>query len=250
MRNTIAKNRVERRKKKLTGSINLPFKTFYKFNEGGWWIFCWPDRMLHQSLQSCDLTHGRTEVKGVKSIITDGMTHFWQLSPWDGSLYQRVLKSRKKSTITLEAAQPHDIIMVSEPRLQGREVKEGNIGEETFLCLWIHSFLQFSFQISGSETMKFNTLNSLSKSISLSQFIYIFIQSFKNLQYTLNWTEIEFLVDKSNWIFSHYLFSLGHGVWKSEKKSHSTLRATLTFWVDKSWLKIQKMGHFGEFLKT
>ena len=137
-----------------------------------WWIFCWPDRMLHQSLQSCDLTHGRTEVKGVKSIITDGMTHFWQLSPWDGSLYQRVLKSRKKSTITLEAAQPHDIIMVSEPRLQGREVKEGNIGEDFLCCLWIHSFLQFSFQISGSETMKFNTLNSLSKFISLPTFSF------------------------------------------------------------------------------
>ena len=31
-----------------------------------------------------------------------------------------------------------------------------------------------------------------------------------------------------------------HGVWKSQKKSHSTLRAkrtTFLFWVDKSWLK-------------
>ena len=39
-----------------------------------------------------------------------------------------------------------------------------------------------------------------------------------------------------------------HGVWKSEKKSHSTLRArqaTFTFWVDKS----SKMVHFGEFEK-
>ena len=44
-----------------------------------------------------------------------------------------------------------------------------------------------------------------------------------------------------------------HGVWKSQKKSHSTLRAkraTFTFWVDKSWLKMPKMVHFGEFLKT
>ena len=44
-----------------------------------------------------------------------------------------------------------------------------------------------------------------------------------------------------------------HGVWKSQKKSHSTLRAkraTFTFWVDKSWLKMPKMIHFGEFLKT
>ena len=44
-----------------------------------------------------------------------------------------------------------------------------------------------------------------------------------------------------------------HGVWKSQKKSHSTLRAkraTFTFWVDKSWLKVPRMVHFGEFLKN
>ena len=44
-----------------------------------------------------------------------------------------------------------------------------------------------------------------------------------------------------------------HGVWKSQKKSHSTLRAkraTFTFWVDKSSLKMPKMVHFGQFLKT
>ena len=44
-----------------------------------------------------------------------------------------------------------------------------------------------------------------------------------------------------------------HSVWKSQKKSHSTLRAkraTFTFWVDKSWLKMPKMVHFDEFLKT
>ena len=44
-----------------------------------------------------------------------------------------------------------------------------------------------------------------------------------------------------------------HGVWKSQKKSHSTLRAkraTFTFWLDKSWLKMPKMVQFGEFLKT
>ena len=50
-----------------------------------------------------------------------------------------------------------------------------------------------------------------------------------------------------------HLFHSVHGVWKSQKKSHSTLRAkraTFTFWVDKSWLKMPKMVHFGEFLKT
>ena len=44
-----------------------------------------------------------------------------------------------------------------------------------------------------------------------------------------------------------------HGVWKSQKKYHSTLRAkraTFTFWVNKSWLKMPKKFHFGEFLKT
>ena len=38
-----------------------------------------------------------------------------------------------------------------------------------------------------------------------------------------------------------------HSVWKSQKKSHSTLRAkraTFTFWVDKSWLKMPKIGEF------
>ena len=44
-----------------------------------------------------------------------------------------------------------------------------------------------------------------------------------------------------------------HGVWKSQKTTHTTLRAkraTFTFWVDKSWLKMPKMVHFGKFLKT
>ena len=38
-----------------------------------------------------------------------------------------------------------------------------------------------------------------------------------------------------------------HGVWNSQKKSHSTLgarRATFTFWVDKSKLKMPKNGPF------
>ena len=44
-----------------------------------------------------------------------------------------------------------------------------------------------------------------------------------------------------------------HSVWKSQKKSNSILRAkraTFTFWVDKSWLKIPKIVNFGKFLKT
>ena len=45
--------------------------------------------------------------------------------------------------------------------------------------------------------------------------------------------------------------SKNHGVWKSQNKSHSTLRAKwamLTFWMDKSKLKMPKMVHLGEFL--
>ena len=44
-----------------------------------------------------------------------------------------------------------------------------------------------------------------------------------------------------------------HAVWKSQKKSHSTLgakRATFTFWVDKSWFKMPKMVNLAIFLKT
>ena len=42
-----------------------------------------------------------------------------------------------------------------------------------------------------------------------------------------------------------------HSVWKSHKKSHSTLRAkraTFTFWVDKSSLKLSKMGNLAKRL--
>ena len=53
---------------------------------------------------------------------------------------------------------------------------------------------------------------------------------------------------------AHLDFRVPHSIWKSQKKSHSTLRAkraTFTFWVDaKSWLKIAKIGQFGEFLET
>ena len=45
---------------------------------------------------------------------------------------------------------------------------------------------------------------------------------------------------------------LAYSVWKSPKKSHSTLRAkraTFTFWVDKNESKMPNMVHFREFLK-
>ena len=44
-----------------------------------------------------------------------------------------------------------------------------------------------------------------------------------------------------------------HSVWKSQKKSHSTLwakRATFTFWVDKNELKKNDMRHLGDFSTT
>ena len=59
-------------------------------------------------------------------------------------------------------------------------------------------------------------------------------KSFKELQYKGNKTYV-------------------HSVWKSQKKSHSTLRAkraTFTFWVDNSSSKMPKMVNFGDFLKT
>ena len=57
--------------------------------------------------------------------------------------------------------------------------------------------------------------------------------------------------DKNSWKFVHTLpkKSKSHSdiVWKSSKKSHSTLqvkRATFTFWVAKSSLKMPKLVHF------
>ena len=38
-----------------------------------------------------------------------------------------------------------------------------------------------------------------------------------------------------------------HSGWKSQKKSHSTFWATLSFWVGKSWLKMPKNGQFWRF---
>ena len=67
-------------------------------------------------------------------------------------------------------------------------------------------------------------------------------------------------IDKSSYFATFYYdyfecFSnlIYHSVWNSLKRSHSTLRAkraTFTFWVDKSWLKIPKIVNYGEFLKT
>ena len=51
---------------------------------------------------------------------------------------------------------------------------------------------------------------------------------------------------------SHKSISLLHSVWKSKKKSHSTLRAkraTFRIWVDKSSLKMPKVVNFSELWK-
>ena len=54
-------------------------------------------------------------------------------------------------------------------------------------------------------------------------------------------------------VFSLSNFKWLHTVFENHwMRSHSTLRAkraTFTFWVDKSWLKMLKMVNFGEFLK-
>ena len=54
----------------------------------------------------------------------------------------------------------------------------------------------------------------------------------------------------NRWTIETFLPHL-HGVWKSQKKSHleRAKRATFTFWVDKSSLKMPKMVHFGEVWK-
>ena len=60
-----------------------------------------------------------------------------------------------------------------------------------------------------------------------------------------------FKIFYSRFIFSSiFVETFRHSVWKIQKKSHSTLRAKVTFWGDKSWLKMTKMVHFGEFLKS
>ena len=52
--------------------------------------------------------------------------------------------------------------------------------------------------------------------------------------------------------FCQFRVSLLHSVWKSPKKSHSTLRAkraTFTFRLTKKYLKMPKIVNFGKFLK-
>ena len=51
---------------------------------------------------------------------------------------------------------------------------------------------------------------------------------------------------QSNFCFVGFKVHSLHGVWKSQKKSHSTLQATFSFWVEKSSLKMPKMVNFGE----
>ena len=53
-------------------------------------------------------------------------------------------------------------------------------------------------------------------------------------------------------VYSRKQYCSTHSVWKSHKKSHSTIqekRATFTFWVDKSALKMPKMVNLATFWK-
>ena len=66
------------------------------------------------------------------------------------------------------------------------------------------------------------------------------------------WPLINFMMKLTCLLNLQFYETLCHSVWKSQKKYHSTLpakRATFTFWVDKSSLKMPKIVHFGEFLK-
>ena len=78
------------------------------------------------------------------------------------------------------------------------------------------------------------------------------IQHEKALLVNIKGTINLMLLSKDRRPYSSYpqksiLLTLIHGVWKSQKKSHSTLRAkraTFTFWVDKSSLKMPKDVQF------
>ena len=73
--------------------------------------------------------------------------------------------------------------------------------------------------------------------------------SSKKIPYFGTWPFVQLVICIRPFFFLHS----GHGVWKAQKKSHSTLRAkraTFTFWVDKSYSKMPKIVHFGEYLKT
>ena len=75
---------------------------------------------------------------------------------------------------------------------------------------------------------------------------------FRRRWFTKTWNQNDWNIISDRWCLS-FIEPRKHGVWESQKKSHSTLRAkraTFTFWVDKSLLKMPKMVHFGEFLKT
>ncbi len=83
-------------------------------------------------------------------------------------------------------------------------------------------------------------------------FSYAFLQLYPSIITTLLVVALE-----SAWFHKTKMllicFLKIHGVWKSQRKYHSSLRAkqaTFTFWVDKSWLKMPKMVHFCKFLKT
>ena len=70
----------------------------------------------------------------------------------------------------------------------------------------------------------------------------------KNLHFRVNLFDYE--NETKNYELNNRQIMRIYRVWKLQKKSHITLRATFTFWVYKSSLKMPKMVHFGGFLKT
>ena len=83
---------------------------------------------------------------------------------------------------------------------------------------------------------------------TFAQFLALFEKQFSTFfRWSFSWIYQD-LYDDINahflkWHFNAFstLLGGGHGVWKSQKKSHSTLRAkraTFTFWVDKSSSKM------------
>ena len=149
MRNTTAKNRVEREEKKLTGSSNLPFKTFYKFNEAPFWIFCWPDRMLWGSNFKVVTWPKKRSERGKIYNYWWHDTFLTTLTLGWVTLTQSWSWGKKKST-------PNPWYNNGiRAKITGQRRRQHLLA---FLCLWIHSFLQFSLcskasllKISGSE---------------------------------------------------------------------------------------------------
>ena len=124
------------------------------------------------------------------------------------------------------------------------------MGYETILIIFTHYAL---VEKSRSTGLKIITSNfDLLFTFSVEKFVLLsfFVASQGRNWRVSNFQKLWWKNDRT----TSSLSSLTHTVFENHrKKSHSTLRAkraTFTFWVEKSLLKIPKLVNFGEFLKT